>query len=249
MRHFALYYADGGSPYLLVLTLSMTVYFASLVARLIEKITESEVDILKKARMWSVMVFALKYTCLFNIFGYDTIYASILFGIIRTYVKLPSILTMDETECCMTTMHPLLLLAHASALMLGKYNEMKSLLGSEVSLWNLLPESDYRSLAIDRCVVPVLWLVLLNVYCQSILYWGKIFGDMIYVDSENYRAHAIQRIQSYNLLPTERPSLWGTMGKSLKVLLFYRSAQKLTVLLFAPGFSAFAFYIIFLIIV
>ena len=225
MRHFAIYYADGGSPLLLVLTLSMTVYFASLVARLIEKITESEEDILKKARMWSVMVFALKYTCLFNIFGYGAIHASILFSIIRAFVKLPSILTMEETECCMSTMHPLLLISHATY-MLGRYNEMKSLFGSEFTLWNLLPESDYRSLAIDRCINPVLWLVVFNVYCQFLLYLGKIFGDMIYDDSENYRLHAIQRIQSYNLLPAERPSLWGTMS-----------------------FSVFAFYAIFLIIV
>lgn len=47
---------------LLIITLAVTVSFTSYVAQILEKVSGTEDDSLRKCRMWSTMVFALRYS-------------------------------------------------------------------------------------------------------------------------------------------------------------------------------------------
>ena len=197
---------------LLFLTTFFTVFFASCVARIVEKVSRSEEDILKKARMWSVMVFCLKYTCLVQFSGLDALNGSILFSLINKIIKLPSIFVMKETELFMNRIESSVWLG--SCLVWGRYQGISLSPGSKISCWErmllLLPHS-YTTFALECCIIPMAWLVFCNIFIQFIFHYGKLLGETIYVESTGNRNYGLQRIQEYKLLPTERPSVVGVM--------------------------------------
>jgi len=194
---------------LLLATFKFIVYFASCVARILEKVRGLEEGALKKSRNWATIVFALRYSCLFQSCTPLHAVKGIIILRLVNYVclqrgMLKLNLTVEETECFLAAVPPIFLASLGGALTAFDYMEIIN----EDEDWSMALYGWYSSAAV---------LVILNIFTHVVYYGGKVGGEVIYDEGESMRNLNIERIASYNLVPSQRPSVLGIFILSLTV--------------------------------
>eukprot|EP00573_Skeletonema_grethae_P010878 CAMPEP_0201692060 /NCGR_PEP_ID=MMETSP0578-20130828/5064_1 /ASSEMBLY_ACC=CAM_ASM_000663 /TAXON_ID=267565 /ORGANISM="Skeletonema grethea, Strain CCMP 1804" /LENGTH=598 /DNA_ID=CAMNT_0048177381 /DNA_START=163 /DNA_END=1959 /DNA_ORIENTATION=- len=193
---------------LLLCTFSFTVTFTSCVATIVEKVNGSEQDTMKKSRLWSAMVFALRYSCLFQIVSHsEAMKGVIVLRLVRhaSVKRLKVNFTVEETECFISLIPSSILVAFGAA--------MTALDHMAYNNGNL---KDW-STALCEWYIGAAVLAFLNVFTHSLFLCGQGSGIAIYGEGENLRNHSILSVQSYNILPSQRPGLTGVATISLAV--------------------------------
>jgi hypothetical protein len=205
---FVVYWEYFPGIMLLIITFSMTVSFASCVARIIEKVRGIEEGALKQSRMWSTMVFAFRYSCLFHICTAPMAVKGIIVLRLVKHSSLRRVLklnyTVEETECFIAMVPPSIFVALGAVV--TALDHMAITNGDED--WSMALYGWYSSAAV---------LVFINIFTHVVYYCGKETGEAIYVEGESMRNLSNERIQSYNLVPSQRPSITGIFAFALTV--------------------------------
>ena len=199
-----------------IVTFASTVSFASCVARILEKVSGSEEkDTLKKSRMWSTMVFALRYSCLFQICRpYAAVKGIILVRLAQhaglKHLKLKFTFTVEETECFLAVIHPGIVVALGAMLTVSDYMAITNWQNQD--FW-----MQHWSEALGGWLFGAFVLIFFNVFTDVLYHCGSQSGEQIYDEGENMRNLSNERIQSYNALPSQRPSITGIFTITLTV--------------------------------
>ncbi|KAK1747046.1 hypothetical protein QTG54_002390 [Skeletonema marinoi] len=196
---------------LLLCTFSFTVTYSSCVASILEKVNGSEEGTLKKTRMWPSVVFALRYTCLFQIcwVPFEAVKGVIVLRLVKhlslKHFKLN--FTVEETECFLSVIPPSILVVFGAAVTALDHVAIGN---GVVKDW---------SAAFYAWGTGAATLAFLNVFTHTLFLCGQGTGDAIYFEGTNLRNHSNERLQTYNLLPSQRPVYTGVVTFALA--LFY----------------------------
>lgn len=193
---------------LLLFTFSFTVTFTSCVATIVEKVNGSEEGTLKKCRLWSPMVFALRYSCLFLMVSHsEALKGVIVLRLVRhvSWKSLKVNFTVEETECFISLIPSSILIAVGAALTALDHIAYNN---GNLKDW---------STALCEWYIGAAVLAFLNVLTHSFYVCGQGCGIGIYGEGENLRNYSTERVQSYNILPSQRPGLTGVATISLAV--------------------------------
>jgi hypothetical protein len=204
---FVEYWETHPGIMLLFMTFSFTVSFASCMARILEIVRGLEEGVLKKARMWSTIVFALRYSSLFHMcMPSEAVKGIIILRVAKHILKdlLTLNFTVEETECFIASVSPNLFASLAGAVMsfdyLGITNEHVD--------WSMTLYGWYSSAA---------KLLFLNFFTHVAYRCGREFGDVLYFEGASMRNLINERVQSYNHLPSHRPTVYGNFVFTLTV--------------------------------
>lgn len=193
---------------LLLCTFSFTVTFTSCVATILEKVNGCEPGTLKKSRLWSAMVFALRYSCLCQIVtAPEVVKGVIVLRLVRhaSLKRLKVNFTVEETECFISLIPSSILVAVGAAMTALDHIAYNN---GNLNDWNT---------ALCEWYIGAAVLTFLNVFTHALYVCGRESGIAIYDEGENWRNHSIERVQSYNILPSQRPVLTGVALISLVV--------------------------------
>jgi len=181
---------------LLLCTFSFTVFFSSCVATILEKVNGSESDTLKKCcKMWSVMVFALRYLCLYKLCYVHQILKGVVVLRLARHATSKHFknfnFTLEETECFFSAIPPSIYVA------IGVAMTAMDIKNGVVKDWMT---------AVNAWLVGPCFVACFNLLTYVFYWFGQASGDSIYEEGKRN-----ERIQSNNLLPSRRPVFTGVV--------------------------------------
>eukprot|EP00986_Skeletonema_menzelii_P001544 scaffold407_cov142-Skeletonema_menzelii.AAC.7 len=191
---------------LLLCTFSFTVSFSSCVATILEKVNGSEEGTLKKCKMWPIIVFALRYSFLIHLCPKAQALKGVIFLQLVRHASLKHLnanFTLEETECVFSAISP----------------RIYVVLGAVVTAMEIRNGvvKDLTT-ACHEWFIGACFLAFVNAYTYGLYFCGQGNGLLIYKEGETLRNQSIQRIQTYNMLPSQRPVLTGITTIFLAVL-------------------------------
>ncbi len=183
---------------LLLCTFSFTVSFSSCVAAILEKVNGSQADTLKKCKMWSPIVFAYRYSCLFWVLNLPLSLRGVVVLRLVRYASSKHFnnfnLTLEETECFFSAIPSSIYVA------IGMAMTATDISNSVVKDWTT---------AFNVWFTPACVLAFVNAYTYGLYFAGQGIGLSIYREGEMSRNHCNERLQSNNVLPSQTPVLTG----------------------------------------
>ena len=191
---------------LLLCTLSFTVSFSSCVAAILEKVSGSQADTLKICKMWPIIVFGLRYSFLHQVCLFSQALKGVIFLRLARHASVKHLnanFTLEETECVFSAISP----------------RIYVVLGAVVTAMEIRNGvvKDLTT-AFHEWFIGACFLAFVNAYTYGLYFCGQGNGLLIYKEGEALRNQSIQRIQTYNMLPSHRPVLTGITTIFLAVL-------------------------------
>jgi len=163
---------------------------------------------LKKCRMWSAIVFALRYSCLFQLVSQcEAVKGVIVLRLVRhaSRKRLNVNFTVEETECFLSLIPSSILVAIGAAMTALDHIACNN---GNIEDW---------SAALGEWYIGAAVLAFLNVFTHALYLCGQGSGIAIYDEGMTLRNHNSERIQLCNILPSQRPGLTGVATISLAV--------------------------------